>query len=274
MSWYEIMKEFSCRASSTWSTCDDRKEMAFTRKGWGPERRVSQLDYILGPRKASIQAYIHKDVKSWSTWDHYPVYAVIQEDDEQNFFPRKRERKREKDMQVGDQGMTRRRQSSKKLRCAKKDGDEKEGELDTIQRSIEEAAKKIAHTTRAERQKEVTRTPKLVTLKEEAAARCKRPIERKVLRNQARRARADHAVKCSLMPGKKIQKRKPLAEKECTLIQRQQKVNRREEATNTVKMETSSLRKRDASSRSLWTWYYRPESGCQKTKSMDQKMLS
>ena len=57
MSWYEIMKEFSCRASSTWSSCDDRKELAFTSKGWGPKRRVSQLDYILGPRKASIQAY-------------------------------------------------------------------------------------------------------------------------------------------------------------------------------------------------------------------------
>ena len=31
-----------------------------------------------------------------------------------------------------------------------------------------------------------------------------------MLRNHAKRARADHAVKCSLMPGKKIPKRKPL----------------------------------------------------------------
>ena len=33
-----------------------------------------------------------------------------------------------------------------------------------------------------------------------------------MLRKQARKARADHAVKCSMMPGKKILKRKPLTE--------------------------------------------------------------
>ena len=33
-----------------------------------------------------------------------------------------------------------------------------------------------------------------------------------MLRKQARKARADHAVKCSMVPGKKILKRKPLTE--------------------------------------------------------------
>ena len=133
---------------------------------------------------------------------------MTQEDDEQNFFLRKKEKKRK-----GYAGWRPRDDEAKtefkKATMCKKDDDEKEGELETIQRSIEEAAKKIAHTTRAERQKEVMRTPKPVTLKQEAAARCTRPIDRKVLRNQARRARADHAVKCSLMPGKKIPKENP-----------------------------------------------------------------
>ena len=48
-------------------------------------------------------------------------------------------------------------------------------------------------------------TPENVKLREEAAAR------RKVLKKQARKARAHHQVKC-LEPGKKKAKRKPLAD--------------------------------------------------------------
>ena len=39
-----------------------------------------------------------------------------------------------------------------------------------------------------------------VRMREEAAARCKKVIKRRVLKKQARKARADHLVKCSLMP--------------------------------------------------------------------------
>ena len=119
MSWYEIMKEFDCRASSTWSSCDDRKEMALTQRDWGPEGRVFQLDCILCPRKASIQAYIHNDVKSWSTWDYYLVYAVKQEEDEQNFLPRKKGKGNKRICRLETKGW-RGENSSKKLRCAKK----------------------------------------------------------------------------------------------------------------------------------------------------------
>ena len=55
-------------------------------------------------------------------------------------------------------------------------------------------------------------TPESVKLREEAAARCTKKIKRKVLKKQARKARADHLVKCCLEPGKKKAKRKPLAE--------------------------------------------------------------
>ena len=54
--------------------------------------------------------------------------------------------------------------------------------------------------------------PKTVRLREEAAARCTAKIKRRILRKQARMAKAEHLVKCSLEPGKKKAKRKPLTE--------------------------------------------------------------
>ena len=58
------------------------------------------------------------------------------------------------------------------------------------------------------------RTPEYVRLREEAAARCTAKIKRRVLRRQARKARAEH-LRCSLVPGKKKVKRKPLTEIVC-----------------------------------------------------------
>ena len=48
MMWYNIMKEYHCKAMSTWLSCDERKEMSFTHKQWGKNGRRSQQDYILG----------------------------------------------------------------------------------------------------------------------------------------------------------------------------------------------------------------------------------
>ena len=63
-----------------------------------------------------------------------------------------------------------------------------------IQKNIEEAAKKAAHTEKTDRDKEVRRTPEEVRMREEAAARCTKIIKR---RKQERKARADHLVKCA-----------------------------------------------------------------------------
>ena len=75
--WYEIMKEFSSKATSTWSDCDDDREMAFTHRQSEEDGngRTSQLGCILGPKMASNQMYIQNGVKLWSTWDRYPVYV-------------------------------------------------------------------------------------------------------------------------------------------------------------------------------------------------------
>ena len=80
-----------------------------------------------------------------------------------------------------------------------KEEDQKE-DLETTQESIEEAAKQVTHTTKSERD-EVRRTPEKVRIREEAAARCTKVIKRRVFRKQARNAKADHLVKCSMMPG-------------------------------------------------------------------------
>ena len=55
------------------------------------------------------------------------------------------------------------------------------------------------------------RTSESVRLREEAAARSTAKFKRRVLRKQARNARAEHLGRCSLVPGKKA-KRKPLTE--------------------------------------------------------------
>ena len=70
--------------------------------------------------------------------------------------------------------------------------------LGTTQKKIEEAA----HSTENDRDKTMEQTPEnmRVRVREEAAAKCTRVIERRVLQKKARKARADHPVKCSLMP--------------------------------------------------------------------------
>ena len=55
-------------------------------------------------------------------------------------------------------------------------------------------------------------TPENVRPREASAARCTAKIKRRALRRQARKARAEHLARCSLVPGKKKAKRKPLTE--------------------------------------------------------------
>ena len=58
------------------------------------------------------------------------------------------------------------------------------------------------HRTKAQREKEIMST----------TARCTEKIKRRVLRKQARKAGAEHLVKCSMEPGKKKTESKPLTE--------------------------------------------------------------
>ena len=84
----------------------------------------------------------------------------------------------------------------------KKNNGSMEEDLATIQKNIENAAKKVVHRTKAQREKEIMSIPENVRLREEAAPGVQQKIKRRVLRRQARKARAEHLVKCSLEPGK------------------------------------------------------------------------
>ena len=85
--------------------------------------------------------------------------------------------------------------------------------LETILKSIAQAAGKVAHTTNIDRDKAVKHTPRNVRMREEAVAGCTKVIKRKVLKKkQARKARADHLVKCSMMPGRRKMKSKPFSD--------------------------------------------------------------
>ena len=53
-------------------------------------------------------------------------------------------------------------------------------------------------STKNDRDKALKQTPDNVRIREEAAARCTKVIKRRVLKKQARKARADHLVVCSL----------------------------------------------------------------------------
>ena len=50
-----IMKEFNCKVM------------------WKRRKKKAQLDYILVPRRKADKAYIHSDVKTWHSWDDYPI---------------------------------------------------------------------------------------------------------------------------------------------------------------------------------------------------------
>ena len=149
---------------------------------------------------------ISNDNKAWGTWNHYPIYARICEDDWA--IPVKKWKKNwcgwKPRLEIQN------KEHRKKLL----EGEEVSlRDLSGIQDQIEKAAKKIAHLTKGERKKIIRQTPEHVKNREVAAARCKRVMERRVLSKQARRARADHLVKCSMEPGrKKKKKRKPLLE--------------------------------------------------------------
>ena len=72
-----------------------------------------------------------------------------------------------------------------------------EEDLEIIQKTSRMRRGKSVHRTKAQREEHMMSTPENVRLPEEAAARCTTKLKRRVLRKQARKARAEHLVKCS-----------------------------------------------------------------------------
>ena len=85
--------------------------------------------------------------------------------------------------------------------------------LATIQENFHSAAEEIAHTPpKKDRDSHKRRLPPKVKMGEAAAARSSKSTETKVQRRQARKGRAEHLVKCTLVPGRKGTGRKTLNE--------------------------------------------------------------
>ena len=143
------------------------------------------------------------------------------------------------------------------------------------------------------RDKAVKQPPKSVRIREKAAARCTNVIKRRVLKKQARKARADHLSKCSMMPGRRKMKRKPLSElyvngtsrkaenygkrewqRQCEEVCADHEETRKaqEQSIEHFEKEADISQTTEEEQRSRLTWCCRPGQRCQKTRSMDQKM--
>ena len=139
--------------------------------------------WVLGdagaPKLAEDRPCIHNGVTLCSAWDHMPVYDVMLKSEEGRCYEKKEEEKAWVGWQPRDEGA---RIECKKKVVYPKDGFRKD-RLETIQKKTEDAAREIAHTTKLKRDRE-----------ERAVARSLRPDEKRVLRRQARKARATHLV--------------------------------------------------------------------------------
>ena len=266
------MKEFDCKVSSTWSVCGKVGAEAFTHRHLSPEKKhkfAAGLHYIIGPMRRNDEIYIHNARRKWATWDHHPIFAWTQEEPHIKVF-QKSDKK-----WTGWRPTTEDQLMHFKKKVMKKGGDKEEN------LSTENALKKVQHRTNAQKEKEMMRTPENVRLREETVARCTAKITRIVLRRQARKARAEHLVRCSLEPGKKKTKRKPLtelyvkghftedrAEWQEELQRQCEKVYNNMEETKEVrekrieyfrKKVNQQFTRKDASQRSPLTWFCKPE---------------
>ena len=57
----KTMKEFNCKASSTWSVCGRERDDAFAHRHSSPgmKKETSQQDYIIGPARRDDEMHIH-----------------------------------------------------------------------------------------------------------------------------------------------------------------------------------------------------------------------
>ena len=132
-------------------------------------------------------------IKLSSTWDHFPVYVVILKGEERRCYVKKRKG-------VGGMAATRRRckqEWDSKRKVIQSKGDARKVEEGRRKKRLSGdnskkhrgRGKEIAHTTKLERDRDARRVPTKIVAQERPATRSLRPVENRVLRRQARRAR-------------------------------------------------------------------------------------
>ena len=102
-------------------------------------------------------------------------------------------------------------QKKEYMRKLLKDKDGSLIDLSAFKSRLNKLLGRLRTSQKGKERKIMRQTPEDVKIREEAAARCKRVMERRVLSKQARRVRA-HLVKCSMVSGRKKNRRKALLE--------------------------------------------------------------
>ena len=91
--------------------------------------------------------YTSIDVRTWATWDHYPICARRRDEEQLKNFPNGKRKKKwtEWKPKTDEQTIEFRKKVTEKK-------DDTEDDLATVQRNIDTAAGEVAHHTRAERE--------------------------------------------------------------------------------------------------------------------------
>ena len=202
LKWFDVMMEFHCKATSAWSSYEERKEMPYTQRQWGPKGKLSQLDFYSGPKDEYVR-YVHLPERKRCAILGTTIRKTRSQKEEGGRCTVQRKKWTRWRPQDDEQEA-----KFKKMVLLK--GAEAFVESSTIQENIESSAKEVAHT-RKDRDSH-KRVPPKVAVGEAAAPRCSRRRERRVLRNQAKKAWAENLVKCSLVPRTKGTRRKHLKE--------------------------------------------------------------
>ena len=93
-----------------------------------------------------VRRSIHLQV--WDSWDRYPIYAIVQEDEIAKYLPATKKKKEVDRMEAADRSAKIEFTQKKKM----ENGENRiEGHWDTIQKTVEDAAGKQAHNTKKTR---------------------------------------------------------------------------------------------------------------------------
>ena len=92
--------------------------------------------------------YISNDVRTWTTWDRYSIYARIQDEEQTGSFPKKKKKKK----WTGRKPKTDEQKTEFRKSVMEKGGDKIHEDLVTFQKTLEIAAGGVAHHTKAERE--------------------------------------------------------------------------------------------------------------------------
>ena len=74
--WFQLLKDFNCTVTSTWSNNEDSREF-HTWRAWGSRGRKKQLDYIMGPKDLRSVTWYLNQVRI-RTWDLFPEITRVE----------------------------------------------------------------------------------------------------------------------------------------------------------------------------------------------------